>query len=141
MLGMCLAPLILMGHMLTIETPWHQVKENQDGQVVEAMTCDKGLGFDVKASTSGFYGFGAQYGFKWEGEAWSFTFLPKAGLSYVDHPVYELPQRTQFEVGAQALVEYKRFVMGVEYWHLSNAGMTKPNIGMDFLILQTGWRF
>jgi hypothetical protein len=142
MLGMCLAPLILMGHMLTIETPWHQVQKKDDGQVIEAMTCDKGLGFDVKASTSGYYGFGLQYGFKHEfNENWAVSFLPKAGLSYVDHTVYELPQRAQFEVGAQALVEYKRMVMGVEYWHLSNAGMTQPNIGMDFLILQTGWRF
>lgn len=142
MLGMCLAPLLLVGHMLTIETGAHQVKENQDSQMIEVQSCERGLGFDAKASINGYYGFGLQYGFGLlDVGDWTLTLQPKAGLSYVDHPVYELPQRGQFEVGGQLLLGYKNFRVGVEYWHLSNAGMTKPNIGMDFLVLQTGWRF
>jgi hypothetical protein len=142
MLGMCLAPLVLMGHMLTVETPWHQVKEKQDGQIIEMQTCETGLGMHAKASANGFYGLGAQYGFTvFETGKWKGIFQPKAGFSYVDHNVYELPQRAQFEVGAQFNLGYDKFRVGVEYWHLSNAGMTKPNIGMDFLVLQTGWVF
>lgn len=139
-MDLCLAPLVLAGFMQTIETSWHKTT-NLDGAVLEVQTCDRGLGLEVKASSSGLYGLGMQYGFQATSGPWSITALPKAGLSYVDHPVYELPQRTQFELGAQILVGYERFRIGVEYWHLSDAGMKQPNIGLDMVIVQTGWRF
>jgi hypothetical protein len=142
MLGMCLAPLILMGQMFTIETPTHKSQQNHDSQIIEMQTCETGLGMHAKASANGFYGMGMHYGFTlFESGKWSAVLQPKAGMSYVDHPVYELPQRTQFEVGGQLLLGYGNARVGVEYWHLSNAGMTKPNIGQDFLILSMGWRF
>jgi len=137
---MCLAPLILLGYMTAIQTSWHHTTHEQ-GAVVEVQSCETGLGADLKVSTEGYYGLGAQYGWKWTIGDWSIGALPKAGFSYVDHPEPSLPMRAQFEVGAQLLIGHGQWRAGVEYWHLSNAGLEQPNIGMDFLILQTGWAF
>lgn len=143
---LCLKPVLLAGYMLTQSfspTGDHAFNNqtNLDGLVVEAMTCEKGWGTDFKASTNGLYGIGAQYGLQYAHDRYSITILPKGGLSYVDHPVRELPQRTQFEVGAQLLLGYDQARVGIEYWHLSNAGMTYPNIGVNMVILQAGWSF
>lgn len=138
---LCLAPLVLMGYALTMQTSWHH-SENVNAHMIEVQTCEKGLGMDAKASTAGLFGLGLQYGFTLvESEKFSLTFLPKAGLSYTTVPRSELPMTGQFEVGAQFLVGYEDFRVGLEYWHLSNAGLQKPNIGLDMLVVQTGWRF
>lgn len=137
---MCLAPLILLGYLTAIQTSWHRTT-HVHGAMVEAQTCETGIGLDVKASTAGYYGLGVQYGWQTTIGSWHLTMLPKAGLSYVDHVEPALPLHTQFEVGAQLLLGTGRWRTGVEYWHLSNAGMREPNLGMDFLILQTGWTF
>lgn len=138
---LCLAPLVLMGYALTMQTSWHH-SENVNANMIEVQTCEKGLGMDFKASTAGLFGLGLQYGFTLvESEKFSLTFLPKAGLSYTTVPRYELPMTGQFEVGAQFLVGYEDFRVGLEYWHLSNAGLQSPNIGLDMLVVQTGWRF
>lgn len=140
MMAVCWAPLLLMGAALTVQTPWHQTTQ-MDAGIVEVQTCEKGWGLDAKASTQGVYGADVQYGFVYHTGEWMLGLLPKGGVSYVDHPVYELPSRTQFGVGAQALLGYGRARLGVEYWHLSNAFTRDPNIGMDLLLIQTGWRF
>jgi hypothetical protein len=138
---LCFAPVLLLGYALTMETSWHKTT-NVDGVVIEAMTCEKGLGMDFKASTAGLYGLGLQYGLTvFEGEKFSLTFLPKAGLSYSSVQRKEIPMQGQFEVGAQFLGGYENYRMGLEYWHLSNAGLQEPNIGLDMLVIQTGWRF
>lgn len=137
---LCFAPLVLVGYAMTIQTSWHR-SQNVDGGMIELQTCEKGIGFDVKASTAGLYGIGAQYGWQAQFDKWSLTFQPKIGVSYVDHAVHELPQRLQFEVGAQLVGGYDRYRIGLEYWHLSNAGMRDPNIGVDLLVLQTGISF
>lgn len=137
---MCLAPLLLVGYLLTVQTPWHHTS-SFDAPLIEVQSCETGLGVDAKASTSGLYGLGLQYGWTWAHDRVSFTVQPKVGISYVDHPERALPLRTQFEVGGQLLFGYNRFRVGIEYWHLSNAHLRQPNIGIDALILQTGWIF
>lgn len=140
----CFAPIVLIGMAMTMD---HNVmgqhsSGNANGTVIEVMTCEKGPGLDVKASTAGLYGLGLQYGVTVvEVGDWSLTVLPKMGLSYSDKPRRELPMQGQFEVGAQVLVGYQAFRAGLEYWHLSNAGIQQPNIGLDMLVVQTGWRF
>ena len=138
---LCFAPLVMMGYALTMQTTWHH-SVNVNAPVVEVQTCEKGLGFDAKASGAGLFGFGLQYGLTIvETEKWHLTFLPKAGLSYTSVARRELPMTGQFEVGGQFLVGYEDFRIGLEYWHLSDAGLKSPNIGLDMLVLQTGWRF
>src|SRR5574341_294369 len=137
---MCLAPLVLIGSLVSIETSWHRT-DSVVSPMLEVQTCERGIGLDVKAASAGYYGLGMQYGWQWQFDPFSVGLLPKAGLSYVDHPVSALPMRTQFEVGAQLLTGYQSFRLGIEYWHLSNAGLRQSNIGMDFLIVQTGWAF
>ncbi len=137
----CFVPVVLVGYMWTIQTSWHHTT-TMDAPMIEVQSCEVGLGMDIKAATSGLFGVGFQYGWKWEwAEHWSATFLPKAGLSHTLHQVYELPSQTQFEVGAQLLFGYDKLRLGVEYWHLSNAGFQQPNIGLDMIVLQTGWAF
>lgn len=137
---MCLAPLLLIGYLFTMQTPWHQTSV-VTAPMVEVQTCETGWGLDAKASTAGFYGVGGQYGWQWTQEHYRLGLLPKVGFSAVDHPEPALPLGTQFEVGLQVLGGYDQWRMGIEYWHLSNAGLKSPNIGMDFLVLQTGVAF
>lgn len=137
----CFAPLIMAGYLFTVQTSWHH-SENVSAPYLEVQTCESGMGAHVKASAAGLYGAGIHYGFTHEfNEKWRITFQPKGGASYADHPIHELPLRTQFEVGAGVLVGYEQFRMGIEYWHLSNAGLRDPNIGVDMIGLTTGWTF
>lgn len=143
---LCFAPLVLLGQVLTMDHNAlghsHHMTSNVNAPMVEVMTCEKGPGLDLKASTAGLFGVGLQYGFALhESATWSLTVLPKAGLSYTDKPRHELPMTAQFEVGWQLLVGYGNYRAGLEYWHLSNAGIQQPNIGLDMLVVQTGWRF
>ena len=137
---LCFAPLVLAGHLFTVQTPWHQTN-NYDGPVVEVQSCESGVGLHAKASSTGLYGTGLHYGFTKEVGDFSITFQPKAGISYVDRPEPALPLRTQFEVGAQLLIGLADFRVSVEYWHLSNAGLRSPNIGLDMIGVTTGWVF
>jgi len=139
---LCFAPLVLIGYALTMEMQQTRHPSTVDGTVIEAQTCETGLGLDAKASNAGLYGLGLQYGLRLlEVGDWILTALPKAGLSYTDRPRHELPMTYQFEVGGQVLLGYDRYRVGLEYWHLSNAGLTPHNLGLDMLIIQTGWRF
>jgi len=137
----CLAPVILLAYALTMQTA-AGTNSNVNGYVAEVQTCSRGLGIDVKASTAGLYGLGLQYGIPIVTvHGVTLTVLPKAGLSGSSEPRRELPMGGQFEVGAQALLEYHKFVIGLEYWHLSNGGLKSPNIGLDLLLFQTGYKF
>jgi lipid A 3-O-deacylase PagL len=137
---MCFAPLILLGALVAVQTPWHQTTP-VSSPVVEVQTCETGFGVDAKASSAGFYGLGGQYGWQWKQDNYSLGLLPKAGISFVDHTEPALPLGTQFEVGLQGLAGYDHWRLGLEYWHLSNAGLKYPNIGMDFLVMQVGWAY
>lgn len=136
-MGLCFAPLVLIGYALTIEREPYRTS-NVNGSVIEVQSCETGIGMDVKASTAGLFGVGIQYGFTKKINEYSITALPKVGLSYTSETRRELPMVGQFEVGAQVLLGYKQMRVGVEYWHLSNAGMKYPNIGLDMIVLQTG---
>jgi len=137
---MCFIPILLLGYALTLQTDWHRTTDGQ-GTVVEIQTCDKGFGFEAKATTSGFYGFGGQYAWQMNTLDWDIALVPKVGTSWVDHAVYELPSRWQLELGASLQMGYRQSIVAVEYWHLSNAWTNYPNIGMDFLLLMGGIRF
>lgn len=145
-MSMCLAPVVLAGYLMTtnihVRTDVKEKTGVNDAAMIEVQTCETGLGFEAKAATNGLYGAGLQYGFsKTFGDDYRITFTPKAGFSYTDHTVYELPQDFQFGIGAQVLFGYKQFRVGAELWHLSNAGITSPNIGLNLPIIQVGWVF
>lgn len=137
---MCLAPVVLLGYLLTVQTSWHQTT-TMDAPMLEVQTCETGLGAGVNVSASGLAGLVGQYGWQWRSGDWSATIQPKAGLSHAMQPVYELPAQTQFQLGAGLLVGYQSWRLGLEYQHLSNAGLTSPNIGLDLIALQSGWAF
>lgn len=149
---LCLAPVLMVGYLAS--TDIHVTKDSKhkntvgDAAMVSLQTCDKGWGINAKAATNGLYGTELQYGFKFEPmPEYSLTLTPRFGVSYVDHPVVELPQRTQFGLGGQVAFGYKDFRLGVEFWHLSNGkalGLNTadgPNIGMNMIAIQTGWVF
>lgn len=137
---LCLEPLVLAGYLLTVQ-PNRSHTTNADGGVFHVQSCERGVGLHAKAATSGLYAAGIHYGFQGRVGDWTATVQPFVGVSYADHAVRELPQRTQFECGATVLVGYRQARVAVEYWHLSNAGMTRPNIGLDLVAVSAGWVF
>jgi hypothetical protein len=62
-------------------------------------------------------------------------------LAYHDVRVLEQQSKGNFSLSTQALVGYKQYRIGIEYWHQSNAGLGTHNAGIDVLALTTGWRF
>lgn len=134
----CFEPLLLAGWLLTQNLAGGPTT-NLDAGVLEVQTCERGLGLDLKASSSGLYGLAAQYGLSTTSHGWTVTLTPKAGLAYVDHRVAEQDSRGNFEVGAQLLIGRDRWRIGVEYWHLSNAYLGQPNAGLDLVMVQLGW--
>jgi len=143
--SLCLAPIALAGYLYASEVTTNVSKRTEhttgQGAVATVLTCDRGLGLGVKGATNGLYAVEAHYGLKGELGSFSASLLPKAGLSYTDHTVKELPQTLQFSVGAQLLLGFEHYRAGVELWHLSNAGMTQPNIGLNMVVIQAGWEF
>ncbi len=137
---LCLAPMVLIGQLFTVQTNWHQTAD-VGGTMIEAQTCEAGIGAHARATTSGLYGLGLHYGFHGEWGKYSVTFQPRAGLSATSIPRRELPSDKQFELGAQLLFGYNRARIGVDYWHLSNAGTKDPNIGVDTVGVVVGWVF
>lgn len=151
--SMCLAPVVLMGYIALTDIQSRKFQSTVDnGAIIEVQSCEKGLGFDVKAATNGLYGANLQYGLQYKPtEDTSITFTPKLGISYVDHPVRELPQRTQFGLGGALTFGYEKARISVEYWHLSNGkdlglavtdkAQDSPNIGLDMIAIMGGWAF
>ncbi len=95
----------------------------------------------MKATTSNVYMGGLHYGLQQQVGEYTVTLQPFAGLSHTTQPIHELPQQTQFEVGGKLMAGLNNMRVAIEYLHLSNAHMEQPNIGMDLIVLQTGWRF
>lgn len=143
--SLCLAPVVLMGYMSSSDFHFRassKVKTQVDDSVmIEAMTCQTGLGVGAKASNNGLYGLDFQYGLTYQSEQYSISFIPKLGFSATTQTVRELPQDVQFGLGAQILFGYKHYRAGIELWHLSNAGVTAPNIGLNLPIIQLGYAF
>lgn len=137
---MCLAPVILLGYLLTIQTSWHQTT-TMDAPAMTVQTCETGLAAAANVSASGLAGLVGQYGWQWQSGDWSATMQPKAGVSHAMQPVYELPSQTQFQLGMGVLGGYRSWRLGLEYQHLSNAGLASPNIGIDLIAVQSGFAF
>ena len=145
---LCLTPVLLAG--LLVATDLHLTKESKDktdignAAIVQAMTCESGLGVGVKASTNGLYGIDLQYGLTWHNERYTVSFIPKLGLSATSNEVKELPQYVQFGLGAQVMLGYEDYRLGLELWHLSNGSALglnvsdKPNIGLNLPLLTIG---
>ncbi len=137
---MCLSPVILAGYLLTMQTSWHHTT-TFDAPVLEVQTCEVGVALNARVAASGLSGLGVQYGFRAKRGNWSVALQPLAGISHADHHVYELPSQTQFELGFGLMAGWHQWRLAVSYWHLSNAGLAQPNIGLDLIAVQTGWSF
>lgn len=144
MLGLCFAPLLLLGMNTTIQTGWHH-SEHITAPFIEVQTCKTGLGAHVAAGTHPWVTGGLHYGFTWQiDEKWSVTLQPKAGLSYSNtiHPENHYRQITRFELGLE-LITCRDYICGmVGYRHMSNGrGDVQTNQGVDFLELGLGYQF
>lgn len=143
---LCLVPFILVGAVSGIQTSWHHHSINPQGEVIEIHSCLVGPSLvGTLATSSGLYGLGVEWGFKASIGSFSIGFAPQVGISHTSKNYRELPMVTQFEVGGWVYGAYDRFVTGVKYWHLSNAGMhntnSRPNIGLDMLAIMVGYTF
>lgn len=143
---MCLAPLLLVGVMSGVQTSWHHHEHNPQGEILEVHSCLVGPSLvGTLAPSSGLYGLGLEWGFNAFLGPFSVGFAPQVGISHASQSYRELPMVTQFEVGGWVYGSYERFVMGLKYWHMSNAGMhsteRRPNTGLDVLAVMGGWVF
>ena len=140
---MCLAPVILLGYLLTLHPSWTTGHVTSlDGPLLEAQTCEVGIGAFAKASPSGIGAVGAQYG--WQArpaQDWTLTLTPQFGVGLLEHHVPEVSSQVNVSLGLNAMVGYQRSRLAVEYWHQSNAGLGAANVGLDLLALMGGWAF
>lgn len=140
MTPLCLAPVLLIGHLFTLHpNPSHTSR--LDGTMIEVQTCDRGIGLDVKATDSGLYGLNAQYGFQWRDGPFSVTLTPQAGGAYHDVQRPEETSKLTFGLGGQLSLGYGSARVAVEYWHNSNAGLGHQNAGFDMIGILGGWSF
>lgn len=146
---LCLIPLLLAGYAIPLSTSWH-VSDLTPSAIISAQTCATGPGAYAKATATGAYMAGFQYGVAVEHAGFEFSFKPQLGLSYVDHAVRTLPAREQYHVGAEVNVCYDRYCSSLSYNHLSNgraSGMCwsgsrcAGNVGEDMLALMAGIRW
>lgn len=144
---LCLVPVLLAGAVSTMQLQTN-VQKDSVGGYVQALSCETGPGVGVKASTLGLYAIEGHYGFTYKPGMFTFSVLPKLGLSYGTSAYrHELPQTVQFSLGALALVGYEQYRVGLEYWHMSNGdalGLSltnKQNIGLDTVAFTVGFSF
>ncbi len=145
----CLIPLIALGWAVPVSPVWHH-SDLTPSSIITAQTCTTGPGAYAKATMTGAYMAGFQYGFGVEYRGFEFSAKPQLGLSYVDHHVRTLPAREQYHVGGEINVCYDRFCSGLSYNHLSNGralGMCwsgadcRPNFGEDMIAWTAGVRW
>jgi len=137
----CFEPLVLTGYLFMM-LPHRTNGANLNAPMVEVISCDHGLGLNLKASQSGVYAASAQYGFQWSlGEDWRFTVAPNLGVGYHDVMVLEEQSKLTFSLGGRISLSYKRADLGVEWWHNSNAGLGDRNAGLDMIGVTGGWKF
>lgn len=140
---LCFKPLFLAVYSLSVNMNGAGEMTNLSSPGFEFQSCEREAGVYVRVLPfSGLYAAGIQWGVGFDlTENLRLTATPFGGVSYVDHPVRELPQRTQFDVGGKVILSYDRYHLGVEYHHQSNAGMTERNIGTDGIAILTGRSF
>jgi len=143
MLGMCLAPLLLVGYAQSIQTSWH-TSHDISGPYAQVQTCKDGLGAHVKVGQE-WVTYGLQYGFTWHiTERYSVTLQPQGGGSYSNtiHPHSGIRQITKFEGGVALMLSNGKMVMSAEYTHQSNGrGLDPTNAGQDLIGFQVGYSF
>ena len=149
MMAACVLPLILAGYAIPISTSWHR-SDLTPGALMTIQTCTTGPGAYAKATMTGAYMAGFQFGVSKEHKGFEFSVKPQVGLSYVDHHAKTLPAREQYAVGVEFNACYQRYCSGVSYNHLSNGralGLCwsgadcRPNVGEDMIAFTTGVRF
>ena len=133
---MCLSPVIMIGYAFTMMIN-NAHSTSLDGPIVEAQTCRRHWGAYASVIGSGFYTAGLQYGIG----LGRVTIQPFVGVSYVDHVVFELPLRTQFDLGVRANIAVGATQCAVKYEHASNAGLRQPNNGVDLVSIGCGMEF
>lgn len=142
MFELCFAPVLLAGLVNTSAVfSTHQPQTNS--VMIEAQTCNKGLGLVATAApNSGLYGFGVQYAARVPlGEHFALTLTPQVGISHDTHGYRHLPLHTQFEVGGEIALSYDKVSVSYKYWHLSNAHLKSPNLGLDMSAVLVGYSF
>lgn len=143
-MDICTSVLVLVGYAFTINPFQHKDVTNMDSPIAQIMSCDRGFGIEAKISSK-LVGGGFQYAFKKEIGDFSVSLIPKAGFTGALEDVKELPMEIQFGIGAQLLVGYKDFRLGIEEWHASNARLhhtkSSPNLGTDLVLVTGGWAF
>ncbi len=149
MLALCLAPLLLTGWVIPISTQWHS-SDLTPSALIEIQSCTTGPAAYAKATMTGAYMLGGQYGFGVERAGFEFSVKPQLGLSYVDHKVSTLPAREQYHLGLEFNTCYERYCSGISYNHLSNGramGLCwsgadcRPNFGEDMVAFMAGVKF
>jgi hypothetical protein len=143
---MCFTPVLLFGVLQGIETSWHHHEKNPQGEVLEFHTCLSGPSLvGTMAPTSGLYGLGLEWGFPFVLGPVLLGVAPQVGVSHDTYGYRELPMGTQFEAGGWVYGQYDKFVIGVKYWHMSNAGLhsthRSPNKGLDLVAIMGGYEF
>lgn len=145
----CIIPLLMMGWAIPVSVDWHH-SDLTPSTMISAQSCSTGPAAYAKATMTGAYMLGGQWGFGVERAGFEFSVKPQLGLSYVDHAVRTLPARSQYHVGVEINVCYERYCSGVSYSHLSNGNAMglcwsgaecRPNIGEDMIAFSAGVRW
>jgi hypothetical protein len=140
---LCLAPILLLGYVTTIQTPWHTSAEMHP-MMAQIQTCKDRLGLHLKVGAEPWVAGGLHYGFTWPiAQNMEFTIQPQMGFSYSNthHPT-QGRQVTKFEAGLAFMLTYNRTVVSLEYTHMSNGkGVDPTNAGVDLWAIQVGYRF
>ena len=143
MLGMCLAPLILVGYASSIETSWHH-SHDISGPYMEAQTCISGLGGRV-AFGEHWVQVGPQYGMLVTlPSGWGIVAQAHGGLGYSNthHPETGVRQVTKWNGGLELLLTKDRYVLKGGYDHMSNGrGVDPTNSGQDMWSVAVGYSF
>ena len=142
-LRMCLAPLIMVGFLQTIQTSWHSSKDIS-GPMAEVQTCKEGLGARIAFSPE-MVQIGPSWGISWPlGQMWTFTGSFHGGLGYSNtiHPDTGVRQVTKWNGGVSFLIQYDKYVGKVGYDHMSNGrGLDPTNHGVDMMSYMMGYVF
>lgn len=140
----CLEPILAVGALVYgIETSWHK-QQDLTGPYMQVQTCKSGFGGYGKGTHNWVAG-GVQYGFTYQAtEQIAFTFQPQGGASYSNtiNPKNGVRQVTLFHFGAVVMVSYQRYLVLVEYNHMSRGrGNVVTNEGQDNIGVQAGITF
>lgn len=143
MLNLCLAPLVMVGYLQTIQTEWH-TSYDISGPMAEIQTCQRGLGGRL-AFSGDMVQVGPQYGYTWPiSQDWSITGQFHGGMGYSNtiHPDTHIRQITKFNGGVSFLIHYQSYTLKVGYDHMSNGkGLDPTNAGQDMMSYMVGYSF